>query len=144
MSTDTVRQSVVVTADPCRIMGVIADLEAYPEWQPGIEEVTLLGTDDDGRAEKARFAVNVKGFSAAFTLAYEYTATQMRWRLIESDLFARNDGAYLLTDRGDGTTEVTYELEVETTVSLPGFLRKQIANRVVEGALGGLKGRVEG
>lgn len=144
MSTDTVRQSVVVDAGPDQIMGVITDLEAYPDWQPGFKEVAVLETGEDGRVSKARLVVNAKGFSVTFTLAYEYTATEMRWRLVDSDLFARNDGAYVLADRGDGTTEVTYEMEVETTISIPGFLRKQITNRVVEGALEGLKGRLRG
>jgi ribosome-associated toxin RatA of RatAB toxin-antitoxin module len=144
MSIDKVRQSTVVAADLDRVMAVIRDLEAYPEWQAGIEEVVVLETGEDGRARSARFVVNAKGFTVAFTLTYEYTPTEMRWRLVDSDFLARNDGAYLLAEWDDGATEVTYEMEVETTISIPGFLRKQIANRVVENALEGLRSRLDG
>jgi len=43
----------------------------------------------------------------------------------------------------DGETEVTYRLNVELGVLLPGFVRTQGAKRVIENALERLKRRVE-
>jgi ribosome-associated toxin RatA of RatAB toxin-antitoxin module len=142
-STTSVSQRIVLAADPDTVMDVVADIEAYPEWQPDLKEVEVLATDGDGWVQRARFVVAGMGLSATFTLDYAYTDHEMRWRLHSSDVFSRNDGAYLLRDRGDGTTEVTYELAVDTTLSLPGFLRRQIATRVVDSALKGVKRRVE-
>jgi ribosome-associated toxin RatA of RatAB toxin-antitoxin module len=143
VSSNVVRQTIVVAADPAAVMKIIADLEAYPQWQPDIKDVEILETGDDGRARRARFEVSAVGFTASFELEYEYTSTEMRWRLVESDVLTRSDGSYVLVDQGDGTTQVTYELDVDTSIAVPAFLRRQIANRVVSSALQGVKRRAE-
>ena len=43
------------------------------------------------------------------------------WRQIRGDLTAKLDGAYTFDDAGEGRTQVTYVLEVELRVPLPGF-----------------------
>ena len=144
MSAQSVSQRIVVAADPDTVMDVIADLEAYPEWQPDITDVEVLEADEDGWARQARFTATALGFTGTFVLAYAYGDTEMRWRLVDSDVLTCNDGAYLLSDRGDGTTEVTYTLEVDTSLPTPGFVRRQVANRVADAALKGVKRRVEG
>jgi ribosome-associated toxin RatA of RatAB toxin-antitoxin module len=143
-SATSISQRIVVAADPGTVMDVVADIEVYPEWQPDIKEVEVLATDDDGWVQQARFLVVGIGLTARFTLDYAYTDSEMSWQLVSSDVLSRNDGAYRLADRGDGTTEVTYDLDVDTTLSLPGFMRRQIANRLVDSALRGVKRRAEG
>lgn len=143
MSSDAVRQTVVVAADSATIMDIVADLDAYPQWQPDITDVEVLETDDDGWARRARFEASAMGLTTSFELEYAYTGTEVRWRLVESDLLTRNDGSYVLVDQGDGTTQVTYELDVDTSITVPGFMRRQIANRVVASALQGVKRRAE-
>jgi hypothetical protein len=51
-------------------------------------------------------------------------------------------GEYLL-DEVEGKTTVTYRLNVELGVLLPGFVRTQGSARVIENALERLKARVE-
>lgn len=143
MSSDAVRQTVVVAADSVTVMGIVADLDAYPQWQPDITDVEILETDDDGWARRARFEASAMGMTASFELEYAHTDTEVRWRLVNSDLLTRNDGSYMLVDQGDGTTQVTYELDVDTSIAVPGFMRRQIANRVVSSALQGVKRRAE-
>jgi ribosome-associated toxin RatA of RatAB toxin-antitoxin module len=143
VNSNVVRQTIVVAADPAAVMQIVTDLEAYPQWQPDIKDVEVLETGDDGRARRARFQVSAAGITASFELEYEYTSTEMRWRLVESDVLTRSDGSYVLVDQSDGTTQVTYELDVDTSIPVPGFLRRQIANRVVSSALQGVKRRAE-
>ena len=140
---DSVSDRIVIAADPDTIMDVIADVEAYPDWQDRVRSVEVLETDDDGWATKARMVVDAKLFTASFVLAYEYTPDEMRWRMLEGDGLRRNDGAYRLRDLGDGRTEVTYELVVEPAIPVPGMLKRQAANAIVDAALRGLKDRVE-
>ncbi|MDP9405190.1 MAG: SRPBCC family protein [Actinomycetota bacterium] len=141
--TDAVRDRIVVAADPDTIMDVIGDFEAYPEWQPEVRGVEVLETDDDGWGTRVRFTVDAKVALATYVLDYTYRDTEMRWTLVEGDKLRRNDGAYTLHDRGDGTTEVHYELELEPTVSVPGLIRRQVAKRIADTALKGMKRRVE-
>ena len=140
---DSVTDRIVVAADPDTIMDVVADVEAYPQWQDRVREVEVLGTDADGWVTEARMVVDAKMFTASFVLAYGYTPDEMRWHLVSGDGVRRNDGAYRLADRGDGTTEVTYELVVEPSVPGPGLRRRQAAKAIVDTALKGLKRRVE-
>ncbi len=44
---------------------------------------------------------------------------------------------------GDGSTEVTYNLEVELRVPLPGFIKRRAQSRIMHTALEELKARVE-
>lgn len=140
---DSVTDRIVIAADPDTIMDVIADVEAYPQWQDRVRSVEVLDTDDDGWATRARMVVDAKLFTASFVLAYDYTPDEMRWRLLEGDGLRRNDGAYRLRDLGDGSTEVTYELVVEPSLPVPGMLKREAARAIVDAALRGLRDRVE-
>jgi ribosome-associated toxin RatA of RatAB toxin-antitoxin module len=140
---DVVRDSIVITADPDSIMDVIADYEAYPEWQDEIKEAEILATDDDGWGTEVRFKVDATIAVVNYTLSYTYTDTSLRWTMVEGDKVKRNEGSYELTDQGDGTTLVEYDLEVEPGIKVPSMLRKQASKRIVRTALEGLKRRVE-
>ncbi len=59
--------------------------------------------------------------------------------MLESDRVRTLDGSYTLTDLGDGSTEVTYDL----TVPIPGLLRRKAEDKLVESALYDLKTQVE-
>jgi len=140
---DAVRDSVVIKADADTIMDVIADFDAYPVWQPEMKQVEVLSTDEDGWATQVRFHLDAKVVQSVYTLAYTYSDTSVAWRLVEGDSVRKIDGSYTLVDRGDGTTEVTYDLEVDIAMKLPGLIKRQGAKRIVDGALKGLKQRVE-
>ena len=58
-------------------------------------------------------------------------------------LQTKQDGGYRLVDRGDGSTEVSLDLTVEHSISAPGFLRRKVFGGFVDGALDGLRRRVE-
>jgi carbon monoxide dehydrogenase subunit G len=53
------------------------------------------------------------------------------------------NGAYLLADRGDGTTRVTYRLAVDVAIPLIGMLKRKAEKVIIDTALKGLKKRVE-
>jgi hypothetical protein len=52
-------------------------------------------------------------------------------------------GSYTLEPAGDGTTRVTYRLDVALGMPLPGLVRRQAARQIVRSALDDLKRRVE-
>jgi len=142
VASEIVKESIVADADVDTIMDIVADLEQYPQWQEGVREVEILETDDDGWATKARLVVQGVGMTSWMVITYTYTDNAMSWRLVESDKLAKSDGSYTMNDRGDGTTEVIYELEVAPSISLPGVVRRQIARKIVDNALKGLQSRL--
>ena len=141
--TDVVNDSIVVNADPDSVMDVIADFDAYTDWQDEIKEVEILETDEDGWGTKVRFRVDAKIAQVNYVLSYTYEDAAMRWTMVEGDKVKRNDGSYELTDQGDGTTLVSYNLEVEPGIKIPSMVRKQAEKRIAHGALKALKRRVE-
>ena len=136
-------ESIVVNADPDAIMDVIADFDTYTEWQDEIKEVEILDTDDDGWATRVRFKVDAMITEANYVLDYTYEDTAMRWTMVEADKLKSQEGSYELTDQGDGTTLVTYNLELEPAIKVPSMIRKQGIKRVANAALKSLKRRVE-
>jgi carbon monoxide dehydrogenase subunit G len=66
----------------------------------------------------------------------------MSWTYVEGTLEDLS-GSYALEPADDGATRVTYQLEVELGIPVPGFLMRQAAKQIVRSALGDLKRRVE-
>lgn len=140
---DTVSDSVVVQAGAGAVWDVIADFDRYPEWNDEVREVEVLETDEQGWGTSVRFKIDAGVFNATLVLAYTYTDDRMSWWLTEGDKVKKNDGAYTLEARPDGATQVTYELEVEPAIKVPGVLKRQAAKRIVSQALKAMKERAE-
>lgn len=137
--------TIEIEADASEIMGVIADFEALPEWSD-IESAEILKRDSEGRGVEVAYKVSMMGFSASYTLTYEYAPDDagMSWTTVTAEGAVKDvQGEYVL-EEDDGETEVTYRLAVELGVPVPGLLRRQGEKRVVRQALEGLKKRVEG
>jgi ribosome-associated toxin RatA of RatAB toxin-antitoxin module len=136
--------SIVVAATPREVMAVIADFESYPEWVGNMEEVEVLERDRRGRGSLVSFKLRTPVMSAAYTLAYRYAPRDegMSWTYHEGTLQDLS-GAYELQALDDGGTRVTYHLEVELGMPLPGLVKRQAARQIVRSALGDLKRRVE-
>ena len=52
---DRTNGEITIEADQAKIMDVIADLPAYPDWSDGVEAVEVLETTPEGRPDRARF-----------------------------------------------------------------------------------------
>jgi ribosome-associated toxin RatA of RatAB toxin-antitoxin module len=133
-----------VFATPSEVMAVVADFEAYPDWVANLEEVEVLARDRRGRGTRVAFRLRTPMGDQAYTLAYRYQPKDagMTWTYVEGTL---DDlaGSYELEPTGDGTTRVTYRLEVALGVPLPGLVKRQAARQIVRSALADLKRRVE-
>ena len=136
--------STEVVATPAEVMAVVADFEAYPEWVAGLEEVEVLARDRRGRGSRVAFRLGTPWGEQAYTLAYRYQPRDagMSWTYVEGTL-QDLAGAYTLEPAGDGATLVTYRLEVDLGMPLPGLVKRQAAKQVVRSALSDLKRRVE-
>ncbi|HUO46584.1 MAG TPA: SRPBCC family protein [Acidimicrobiia bacterium] len=138
-------ESIEIKASPEAVFAVAADLDAYPEWATGLKEIEVLETDDEGRAQRARFVVDGMIKEIAYVLLYTYEEPfSMRW-IAEpgSPDIKQLEGSYTFQEAGDGLTEVVYALKVEPSFTIPGFLRRQAEKQLVGTALRGLRKRVE-
>jgi len=138
-------ERMVVAATPEQCFAVVSDIERYPEWAADIKQVVVERRDDEGRPAQATFRAGAFGRSTSYTLAYEYAGAPrtLAWKQTAGDLTSKLDGDYHFDSAGDGTTEVTYTLEVELRVPLPGFIKRRAQSRIMHTALEELKARVE-
>ena len=142
---DQTQSSIVIAAPPAQIMGVIADLPAYPQWSDGITEVTVLSVfEDDNRPADARFKLSSGAIKDVYELEYDWDGDEsVSWTLTKGDMLTAMDGVYALTDNGDGTTTVNYQLAVDVKIPMIGMIKRKAEKVIVDTALKGLKKRVE-
>lgn len=139
------QSSIVIDASPARIMSVIADLPAYPQWSDGIASVTVISVyEDDQRPADARFVLDSGAIKDTYELEYDWDQdASVSWTLTKGDMLTAMDGAYELTDNHDGTTTVHYRLSVDVKIPMIGMIKRKAERVIVDTALKGLKKRVE-
>ena len=133
-----------ISATPAEVMAVITDFDSYPQWA-GVKSAQVIKKDSKGRPAEVAMAISQMGFDAKYTLAYKYAAKDggLSWTTKEASGAVKDvQGEYVLEAGGKGT-KVTYRLNLELGISLPGFLRKTAEKTVISTALDGLKKRVE-
>ena len=134
-----------VSAPPERCFAVVADIERYPEWAADIKEVIVHERDTEGRPLLVTFRAAAFGRSTSYTLAYDYAQAPrvLAWRLTQGDITTKLDGSYVFDGAEGGGTDITYHLEVELRVPIPGFIKMRAQSRIMATALRDLKARVE-
>jgi ribosome-associated toxin RatA of RatAB toxin-antitoxin module len=140
--------SIAIDATPGEVMAVIADFPAYPEWAKGVTTADVVSEYDDGaqpsRAKQVFFVLDVSPIRDEYTLAYEWDGDRaVTWSLVEGKMLRALDGAYILRDLGNGSTEVTYQLALDVSIPLIGMLKRKGEKILIDTALKGLKKRVE-
>lgn len=141
---DQASDSVVIDAPPQEIMDVILDLEAYPEWSDDVKKVEILSRDDQGRPLDVAFQVDARVAVVDYTLRYDHDVPSgVQWNLIEGEVLHQLDGSYVLDELDNGSTRVTYALEADIAMPVPGFLKKRATKTILDTGLKGLKRRVE-
>jgi ribosome-associated toxin RatA of RatAB toxin-antitoxin module len=139
---DQASSSITIDASPAEVMDVIADFAAYPEWAGFMKTAEVLGTNAEGRADKARFVIDAGVVKADYTLRYTYDGDRsVSWELEEGSL-KENRGSYVLDPQGDATL-VTYSLTIDTGMPMLGMFKRKAEKVVMDTALKELKKRVE-
>ena len=136
--------SITIAAPPERVMAVIADFAAYPEWADQINAVEVLAPGSAGRAERVRFTMDAGAIKDSYTLDYTWApdGRSVSWTLVKGQIQKAQDGSYRLAGRADSTT-VTYSLAVDLNIPMIGMLRRKAEKVIIDTALKGLKRRVE-
>ena len=142
---DQATEHMSVSASPERCFSVVADIERYPEWAGDIKEIIVDERDDEGRPVLVTFRAAAFGRSTSYTLRYDFSEAPrvLSWVLTKGDITSKLDGSYVF-DPGEGSgTLVTYHLEAELRVPIPGFIKMRAQSRIMSTAMRELKARVE-
>jgi len=138
-------ERMVVGATPEQCFAIVSDVERYPDWAADIKQVDVTTRDSSGRPLQVAWRAAAFGRSTSYTLEYDYSGAPrtIAWHQIRGDLTTKLDGAYTFDDAGEGRTQVTYVLEVELRVPLPGFIKRRAQSRIMHIALEDLRAKVE-
>ncbi|MBV9412349.1 MAG: SRPBCC family protein [Acidimicrobiia bacterium] len=134
----------MIDATPDQLLGVLLDFERYPDWAADIKDVEVRERDDEGRGTLVAYRAAAMGQSARYTLAYDYSdvPNSMSWKLVEGSIMRVLDGSYTFEAQEAGTL-VTYHLEVDLIVPIPGFVKRRAEGKIMGTALRELKKHVE-
>jgi uncharacterized membrane protein len=145
---DEATQQMVVGASPEQTWQVLTDFDQYPTWATDLKSAEVVARDDEDRALEVAFRAAAMGRSTSYRLRYDYSQAPevLAWKLVEGDITRKLDGSYVLApvDGDAGSTLVTYHLEVDLLVPLPGFVKRRAESRIVSAALRSLRTHLEG
>jgi carbon monoxide dehydrogenase subunit G len=92
---------------------VIEDVLSAPDWQGGIDTVTALEHDAQGRATLVETENDIKVRRVKTRVRFHYDGpTRLTWSQEKGDMKSV-EGAWELKDIGGGRTQATYRLEVD-------------------------------
>lgn len=134
-------RELVVEATPDEIMDVLFDIESLPEWSSAHQKVEVLERDDQGHPVRSRQVVKILGITEEQELAYTVHDDGVSWTLVSAKQQRAQDARYTLTPDGD-STRVRFDLTVDLTVPVPGFLIRKGTKGLMDTATKGLRKRV--
>lgn len=134
-------RDVVIEATPEEILDVIADVEAAPAWSPQYQKSEVLESYEDGRPKRVRMKIKAAGLTDDQEVEYSWGENTVSWTLIKAGQLRAQDAKYTLTPDGD-KTKVRFDLRVDPSVPIPGFLLKRTLKGAMETATDGLRKQV--
>ncbi len=134
-------REVVIEATPEQILDVIADVEATPDWSPQYQKAEVLDRFDNGRPKQVKMTVKAAGLTDEQIIEYTWGDDKVTWTLVSAGQLKAQDAGYTLTPEGD-KTRVKFDIAIDLSVPMPGFILKRTMKGGVETATEGLKKQV--
>lgn len=129
------------------VWAVVEDVTSAPDWQGGLDKLTALERDADGRPTLVETENDIKVRRIKAHVRFRYDGpTRLSWTQEKGDMKSV-DGAWELEDLGNERTRATYRLDADPGRMLGLVIRGPVeaATRsiFVSGRPGELKRRVE-
>ncbi len=111
------------------VWALIEDVLIAPDWQGGLDAVTALEHDADGRPTLVETESDIKVRRVKAQVRFRYEApTRLEWTQEKGDMKSV-EGSWLLEDLGNGRTRATYSLDAD-----PGRVLGMLIRGPVEAA----------
>ncbi|KAA0114124.1 SRPBCC family protein [Mycolicibacterium sp. P9-22] len=139
-----VSKTVEVAAPAAAIMAIVADFEAYPQWNEEVTGAWVLARYDDGRPSQLRLDTKVQGMEGTYIQAVYYPGeNQIQTVMQQGNLFSKQEQLFAVVDMGP-TSLLTVDMDVEVSMpGVPSMMVKKVANDALEHLAGNLKTRAE-
>lgn len=133
----SVERSIEVSAPREQVFRVVTDYEAYPDFLPEMEEVTVLSRADG--VVEAEFVLRIVKRVAYRLRLVEEPHGKVSWTLLSGDL-RENKGSWSL-EKMDGGCRVTYAATVEVGMFVPGAIQARLVGEQLTQMLGAFADR---
>src|ERR1700730_220808 len=134
-------RDVVIEASPEEILDVIADVESTPTWSPQYQSAEVLEAYDNGRPRRGKMKIKTAGISDEQGGDYTWPGDRVSWTLVSAGQLKAQDASYTLTPDGD-KTKVRFDITIDLSIPLPGFVLKRVMKGAMETATDGLRKQV--
>lgn len=138
-----VSKTIEVSADAASILAIVADFESYPQWNDEVKGAWVLARYDDGRPSQLRIDTSIQGFEGTYIQAVYYPGPgQIQTVMQQGELFTKQNQLFSVVEMGPMSL-LTVDLDVETSVAVPGLMVKKLVNDALDHLAGNLKARAE-
>ncbi len=139
--------SIEIDAPLEEVWTVVEDVVSAPEWQGGLDKITALEHDADGRATVVETENDIKVRRVKSRVRFSYDGpTLLSWSQEKGDMKSV-EGSWKLEDLGGGRTKATYTMDADPGRVLGLVIRGPVEaatrSMFVNGRPGELKRRVE-
>ena len=139
-----VSKTVEVDAPADKIMAIVGDFEAYPQWNPEIKGCWILARYDDGRPSQLRLDVEIQGQSGTFINAVYYPAENQIFTVLQQgDHFTKQEQRFSVVPLGPDSTLLQVDLEVEVKLPIPAMMVKKLIGDTLDHLSSALVTRVQ-
>lgn len=139
-----VSKTVEVEAPAEKILAIVADFEAYPQWNPEIKGCWILARYNDGRPSQLRLDVEIQGQSGVFINAVYYPAENQIYTVLQQgDHFTKQEQRFSVVPLGPNSTLLQVDLEVEVKLLVPAMMVKKLIGDTLDHLANALVGRVQ-
>ena len=139
-----VSKTVEVDADAAAILAIVADFEAYPQWNDEVKAVYVLARYNDGRPSQLRIDTEIQGHAGVYIQAVYYPSpVQIQTVMQQGDMFSKQEQLFSVVEMG-ASSLLTVDMDVETSIAgVPGLMVKKLVNDALEHLANNLKARAE-
>lgn len=139
-----VSKTVEVNRDEATILSIVADFEAYPQWNEEVKGCWILHRYDDGRPSQLRLDTEIQGNQGTFIQAVYYPApNQIQTVMQQGELFTKQHQLFSVVGMGPASSLLTVDMDVEVSLPVPAIMIKKIANDALDHLSNNLKTRAE-
>jgi len=139
-----VSKTVEVDADDATILAIVADFEAYPQWNDEVTGCWILHRYDDGRPSQLRLDAEVQGNKGTYIQAVYYPGpNQIQTVMQQGQHFSKQHQLFSVVGLGACSSLLTVDMDVEVNLPVPDMMVKKVVNDALDHLAGNLKTRAE-
>jgi uncharacterized protein YndB with AHSA1/START domain len=132
-------REIVIDAPPEVIMEALSDVGVLSEWSPLHKRMEVLDRYPDGRPHHVRATVKIMGLVDNEILEYHWGPDWMCWDAKETFQQHGQHIEYRVQPEGVDKSRVRFDITVEPSGPVPGFIVKRATKAVLDAATEGLR-----